>query len=826
MVSANPRVRTPEALLTRFRSRQFHLVRELLFSWIKPTILGCDSAHLGIQEGDIVCYALPFRSIADLMVVDKACADAGMPRPYLSMAIADEARSFFFLARPEGRLGRKSSRRQSARLLRLLALPVTSTPVKIIPVSLFWGHQPDQEKSWFKLILSENWSVTGSFRKLLAIVFHPNHILVQYAEPLLLSELQREQPDPSLQARKLVRMLRTHFNHQKQAILGPDLSHRRTLINSILDGVPVREAIEREAARSAISEQRVEKKAVAYANEIVSDQSYRVIRLFHIILTWLWNKLYDGIEVHNIDVVKDLARSHEIVYTPCHRSHIDYLLLSYVLYHNGLTPPHIAAGRNLNLPLIGPLLRRAGAFFMRRSFQGDVLYKAVFDEYLHLMFVRGYSVEYFIEGGRSRTGRMLTPRTGLLSMTLRSFERDASRPLALMPVYFSYQRIIEAPTYVSELAGKTKKQETIFDVFKVFSAFKNPFGKVAVSFGEAVLLKDFLDAELPQWSTGPATETRSFSEVCVRLARQLTSRINAAVVLNPVNLVATALLCTPRQTMEDSRLRNQIQALRQIATVTNTIVTALPPAAVIAEAERVAGVERLQKPFGDILFASPATTVLLSYYRNNTVHIFALPSLIARMLRTRGRCSRQDITDECTALYPFIQAEFFLPWHESDLDRICCRYIDLFARLELVAVSGDRLDPPDPTSEQFVCLSELAEVIEPTLERFFIVATLLDQRRETNLKEIEANAAATAQQLSAIYGINSPEFFDRSLFSTFIASLRQRQMVATDGTSVVVGEAFSPVRQITEATLDPDVRYNVRQAVSNLSRAASRRPAE
>ena len=106
--------------------------------------------------------------------------------------------------------------------------------------------------------------------------------------------------------------------------------------------------------------------------------------------------------------MQDVAQGNEIVYVPCHRSHIDYLLLSYLLFRNGLTPPHIAAGINLNMPVIGSILRRGGAFFMRRSFKGNQLYTAVFNEYLHTLFSRGFSTEYFVEGGRSRTGRMLT----------------------------------------------------------------------------------------------------------------------------------------------------------------------------------------------------------------------------------------------------------------------------------------------------------------------------------------------------------------------------------------------------------------------------------
>lgn len=820
MESNNPG-NTP-TLFGRLRSHQFHGVRRLLFSWIRPTVLGCSRETLGISDDDLVCYVLPFRSIADLMVIDRACDDAGLPRPYLPMRDNIEARSFFFLARPEGRFGRRSQRLQSDRMQRLFEHQSTmEQAIKIVPVSLFWGHQPDQEKSWFKQILSENWSVTSRFKKLLAIIFHPRHILVEFSEPILLSELEQEQSEPELRVRKLMRILRVHFNHQKQAILGPDLSHRRTLINSIMESAPVRNAIEREASTSETDKAKIERKAVGYANEIVSDQSYRVIRFFHVLLTWLWNKLYDGIDVYQIEQVKELAKSHEIVYTPCHRSHIDYLLLSYVLYHNGLTPPHIAAGRNLNLPVAGPLLRRAGAFYMRRSFQGDPLYKAVFDEYLHLMFVRGYSVEYFIEGGRSRTGRTLTPRTGMLSMTMRSYLRDASRPMALLPVYFSYERIIEGTTYMGELAGKSKKDESIFDIFRVFRVFKLSFGKVSVSFGRPIVMSDFLDKHLPAWSEPGEVDNKAFSEACVTLSRKLATNINAAANVNSINLVATALLCTRRQTMEESRLANQVDMLRRIAGgVTNTMVTTQTSREIILEAEAVAGIERFPQSFGDIIHASRDVTVLLTYYRNNTAHIFTLPSLIARIVRSRETVTIAEVKQRCHTLYPFLRHEFFLRWNDDELDEACERYLDLLGALGLVEIDGDAITAPRPTSENFACLSDVAQIVEPTLERFYIVAILLENASKASIKDIENDAATIGHQLSTLYGINSPEFFDRSLFSTFIAALRSTGVISTPGNVITVSDAFAPIRETAEATLDPDVRYNVLHIAGRLGHAA------
>ena len=133
---------------------------------------------------------------------------------------------------------------------------------------------------------------------------------------------------------------------------------------------------------------------------------------------------------------------HEIVYVPCHRSHMDYLLLSYLLYHQGLVPPHIAAGINLNFFPVGSIFRSWGAFFIRRTFKGNRLYSTIFREYLAELFYRGYSVEYFIEGGRSRTGRLLEPKTGMMSMTIQALQRGLTRPISIVPVYIGYEHVL------------------------------------------------------------------------------------------------------------------------------------------------------------------------------------------------------------------------------------------------------------------------------------------------------------------------------------------------------------------------------------------------
>ena len=800
----------------KVKAIQFNLSRSLLFFWVKPTVLG--TSQLSLNDSDSVCYVLPFRSTADLLVTDKICERAGLPRPTSEIRHLPEKRAVFFIGHPEGFIGRRTRRRQSERMKNLFThlANAKNNDIKIVPVSIFWGHQPDREKSFYKLILSENWTVSSRFKKLLAMVFHPNHILVQVSSPVSLTQLVSTESNREKQIRKLLRILRVHFKNQRQAIIGPDLSHRRTLINTILTSNPVREAITRESKKTGEEIRIIEEKAQSHAREIASQQSYRVIRLFHILLTWLWNKLYDGIDVNNEEQVKLLARSHEIIYTPSHRSHIDYLLLSYVLYHNGLAPPHIAAGINLKMPVVGGLLRRAGAFFMHRSFRGDALYQAVFDEYLHQMFIKGYSVEYFIEGGRSRTGRTLHPKTGLLSMTISSFLRNSRRPVCLMPVYFGYERVLEVSTYMGELSGKHKEKESLLDIIGVIRSFRYSFGRVTVNFGAPVILGTFLDQHLPDWQTTADIDNREISNSCRQLAELLITRINSSVAINAVSLTATALLSSPRQTMEESQLLRQIEILKLIATEsqysTQMTITDLSTSEILDHAIKVTGITRQKHAIGTVITTEPELAAMLTYYRNNVVNVFAIPSLIARYARDQGSTSIKDIQSFVRSLYPYIRGEFILPWQAQEMNTVSEQTLALLERHGLIEFSAEDISVPEPTSSAYAELTGLSEIMEPTLERFYIVTELLQSSSARTLRKLESEASAIAQKLSIIYGINSPTFFERSLFGNFIDALRANNLIHIENNGFKIAEEFSSLSNIIARTLDADIRYNILQA--------------
>ncbi len=195
---------------------------------------------------------------------------------------------------------------------------------------------------------------------------------------------------------------------QRASTIGPDLSHRRTLVAQMLKTADVRQ---RRAPRNAGARLDAPRRAACRAQVRRGNRRelFPGLRALHGGDCWAGcgTGCIDGVEFEHVEKLNEIGDGAEIIYVPCHRSHMDYLLLSYVIYRKGFAVPHVAAGVNLNMPVIGRFLRKGGAFFLRRSFKGDALYAAVFAKYLGFMMARGHPLEYFIEGGRSRTGRLL-----------------------------------------------------------------------------------------------------------------------------------------------------------------------------------------------------------------------------------------------------------------------------------------------------------------------------------------------------------------------------------------------------------------------------------
>ncbi|MGK0525383.1 MAG: glycerol-3-phosphate O-acyltransferase, partial [Pseudomonadales bacterium] len=695
--------------------------------------------------------------------------------------------------------------------------------VQIVPVSLFWGRSPDKERSLVKLLLSDTWSVAGRLQKFLIILMHGRNTYVQFNKPLSLKQVIEEYRHSEERAnRKLARILRTHFRKIRQAVLGPDLSHRRTLVEGLLRTQAVKEAIRQTAADEDIAPAKVRARALKYADEIAANMSVVTIRVFEVLLAWLWNRIYNGILVNNIRVVKESAQNNAVVYVPCHRSHIDYLLLSYVLYKNGLMPPHIAAGINLNMPVVGPILRRGGAFFMRRSFRDNPLYSTVFNEYMHVMLTRGYSIEYFVEGGRSRTGRMLQPRPGMLSMTVRSFLRDHRKPIVFVPVYIGYEKVMEGRSYLGELRGKKKQKESVFGLAKTARKLSNSFGRVAVNFGEAIHLSDVLDEVHESWrDEAYDSEYRPawLNDAVSHLALRVASDINASVAVNPIGMTATVLLGAERLAMDEGqliRLADQYAELLKAFSYAETVT--LPEGTGkdwVAYCESMGLISRQPQKLGDIIGLQGSNAILMTYYRNNIQHLFALPALVASLFENKSSLARERIVFLASVAYPYIQSELFLKYQPAEAEAVINQWIDVLVNQGLlVALDNDRIERPEEGTEAMLRLRVLSRFIIQTVERYHIALGILRKYGSAKItaEELEEQSTLLAERMSILFGLNAPEFFDKSLFRSFIANMQKNGVITKDDNGLLCyGEGLDEVADDARLVLSVEKRQAIQQ---------------
>lgn len=800
------------------------LLGALLRPWLRIRREPADAAPLVPDDDTPTVYIVERYGLSDTLILEQACRDAGLPSPYaIASKLPIKRRSAVVSLSRRPRLFARRPHPSRSETLTKLAEAVNAdatSDVRLVPVSIFVGRAPDRESGWFSVLFSENWVVVGRFRRLLALLFMGRDTIVQFAPPVSMREAMAAE-EPARGVRKLQRLLRVHFRRIRAVVIGPDLSHRRTVVDALLNADPVRNAIDAVASKENIDREKARQRARKYALEIAADYSHPVVRSLQFMLKAFWNKLYDGVDVHHFDTIRKVAPGHEIIYVPCHRSHVDYLLLSYQLLVHHVAIPHIGAGINLNMPVIGPILRRGSAFFLRRTFKGDPLYSTVFREYISQLFARGVSLEYFIEGGRSRTGRLLSPRGGMLSMTLRSFLRESRKPVVFQPVYIGYEKIMEGDAYIGELSGKPKEKESLLGFFKAFGALRQHYGRVALNFGEPIFLRPLLDNVAPGWETAtadPEAKPEWLNRAVDSLATRILENVNRAAHVNPINLLALALLATPKHAMTEADLAAQIELFKalliELPYSDRVTMTELSPAQIIAYGEKMGWIRRTAHPLGDVLGVDDKEGVLLSYFRNNVTHLYAAAAWLACCFLNNRRMARASILRLGRLVYPFIQAELFLPWSDEEFAARIQQTIDFFIARGLLGTDADGrvITRQAGQSDSAFRLRALARNLLPAIERYYIGVALLVKNGPHTLSagELETLCWLTAQRLSLLHELNAPEFFDRSLFRGFIQKLRERRVISADENGKLVFDTqLNAVAQHARVILSREIRHGI-----------------
>ena len=852
---------------------------QLLDVAVKPKLLG-ELPEFDDDDNILRFYVLQDYSRSNSILIDLQTQEHNLP-PAL-VGVNDSAHNIkenaaiIFLHHPHAK-----DSQLSPRLSRLVSavLQYPELKVSLVPVSILWGRAPEKEDSLFKLLTADNWEDPSITKQLFNIGVMGRDTFVQFhpaqdLRTLINASIKGDDEDaadlnsaifeattlatndndanvtdsrpkntieiaPSYTMvasadgnRELVRSLQQqldiYLDKQRASMLGPDLSDRRNLVDKLVYSPAIKHAIEAEAAATGTSAREARLLAKSYANEMVNDYSHSIVRGFYKFLTWLWTQLYDGVEVHHFERVRELAADYELVYVPCHRSHVDYLLLSYVIYKRGLSIPYVAAGDNLDVPVLGPLLRGAVAFYIRRSFRGNALYTAVLREYMHTLITRNTPIEYFIEGGRSRSGRLLPPKMGMLAMTVHSQLRQSNKPVVFIPTYIGYERIMEGGTYIGELKGKPKESESLIGLLKVGRKIERIFGNVHLSFGTPLHLTDFMtkfdvpENSLPADRTDTPLDSKA-SAMVDNIGVKVMQHINKAAVVTPVSLLSLVLLSAPKSALDEAICREQIalyQGLaQQLPYSSDTVITDMSPQQIIDYGIKLKLIERIPHILGDIIQIAGKQAALLSYFRNNILHVFILLSFLSALVARNGRIERSRLDNIAKQLYPFLQSELFLYYPAHGLADTLNKKIDILIAHGLIIELGDgMLSVPEANSECYQQLQVLATPVEQSLERYFMTLALLAQQGSGNLTENEVVDLChlLGQRLSVLYADDIPDFFDRALFTSFLGALTRLDYLQKEAETGILtfDQRINDIAHHAKYVLRPEMMQILQQVAS------------
>ncbi len=640
------------------------------------------------------------------------------PEELLQSLVTHGESVFIFLEQPKatGNENVEYSQKYLYRMIR--AQRKSEAPVIVAPLLLVWEKRPDSKHPTLLDDIFGTAQSPGFFRKLVNFVqaFWQSFLkfgqpVVQVSTPVNLKDFLREYPSAdSADASEMLRQnLLETLASEERVILGPTGEEAHKVWRDMLHRPELAKVIKDIATEEGVGEEEVTKRARANFEEIAADPNLLVIKLFSSLLSFVWYRIYDGFEVDEDGLTKlrEAAKDSNIVLIPSHKSHIDYLVLSYLFYKYGLTPPLIAAGVNLSFWPLGPLFRRSGAFFLRRSFKGDDLYAAVFREYVIRMLEEGYPIEFFIEGTRSRTGKLIKPRYGMLDMVIRAYASGRLDALKVVPISVGYEKIIEEGAYRDELLGGEKEKESLGALLKAPKFLTSKYGRLYVEFNDPIDLEEYLEKFDIDRTLQDEEQLRNLN---VRLAHRVIYDINQVTTVTPSALAATILLNNEGRGIDRARFLGEVgfllhflQRRGQMARMSRTLEDRMAESGRLIESlerqrsdsdeersmsqleagefdvEAAMGqsvaplmdwaLELFEKAnqvtvreFDDEVFYSVPEEARhdLSYYRNNIVHHFVPEALLAAAI-AKFRAERIDL-DELMSATLFLSRLFKYEW--------------------------------------------------------------------------------------------------------------------------------------------------------------------
>jgi glycerol-3-phosphate O-acyltransferase len=551
-------------------------------------------------------------------------------------------------------------------------------PVYVVPLAPFRGRGYRKRNSRLATLVYSVQDAPSELKKLVTVLFNRRDLSLTIGEEIdLRAFINRYGAEGAASmVRRLTRALQIFLYREERLVWGPPLLPKRVVRELVLGQSALRETMNEIAIERETPVEKVRREAQGYFDEIASNFNGTYFAILAFLFRRIWNRIFRGVEITGLDRVADRIREHSVVLVPCHRSHFDYLILSYIFHSEFLSPPHIAAGINLSFFPLGMLFRGAGAFFIRRSFGDNELYKALFREYLTYLIREGYTQEFFIEGGRSRTGKILTPKLGMLSAIVNSFLHGVRRDLYFVPVSISYERLVEEEAYKRELLGAEKEKENFLALLRARSVLRANYGKAFVDFAEPISLNQLLGDLRERFTKNPGDPTTEEEKrrFILKLGFRLLDEVNRVSVVGAPSIAATVLLANPYPAIRFCDFLRAAHLLLDYSERLGARFTGLlrQDRETFQETfgflESSGLVVRIEDGEGGILHVPDDKRINLDFHKNNSIHLFVVPSLVSHAL-LRG-VSREGLRDEMWWWLDLFRNEFVLPERTELGDRV------------------------------------------------------------------------------------------------------------------------------------------------------------
>ncbi|GAN00936.1 acyltransferase [Mucor ambiguus] len=468
----------------------------------------------------------------------------------------------------------------------------------------------------------------------------------------------------------------------KQVVLDSKKANRQTeILVAQKKWKPNDKRIERQ--RKALrKELEVVAKAIA-EKAIATVDSVRTLRFFAFVVNNILVRLYhQGVHIRESEWVelKRVAlmaqeKKQSLIFLPSHKSHIDYLVVSYLMYRLGMYHriqiPHIVAGDNLDMPVVGKLLKSSGAVFIRREWGNDELYKTVLEEYMATLLAEGMNFECFVEGTRSRLGKLLQPKLGVVKIILDALVDNRFSDCHIVPISLGYDKIIETSSYATELLGTPKEKESLWGVLTNSRLLQLKWGRVDVRLGRPYSLRDWLDDQVKMRGPMDLTDSTQKSILLKSLGYRVLADINAISVVMPSALVGTVILTLRGRGVGRSELIRRVGWLKkiiedkggQVSEFHEMSTGEIVDKTVVIHKDLIG--ERKGKDIVEPTFY-PIAAFELSYYRNQVIHLFVEEAIVCAALysvikkgggKPLQRMQYSDLLDEISFLSSLLKLD-------------------------------------------------------------------------------------------------------------------------------------------------------------------------